>query len=345
MDIVLAGAEASLESCREVSPEVSSDLSDLSGASDVEIGRLTERAEQFLQSSKAAETLRGYRIDWKDFTGWCQRHGRESLPASLETVALYLTDEASHHKPATLQRRLASISQAHSAAGFAESPTKSALVRSVWQGIRREKGVARQGKTPTLVPDLIRMLHELPPDKLIGKRDRALLLVGFAGAFRRSEVVGLEVSDLAFQEGQGIVVTLKRSKTDQEGGGQKVGIPFGQGEETCPVRALQAWLSAAAIVEGPVFRAVDRHGNVSASGMCGRSVARVVQRSIGKTGKDARQFGGHSLRSGLATSAAMAGKSMNAIMGQTRHKSEAMVRLYIREGSLFRDNAAQGLGL
>jgi integrase len=189
------------------------------------------------------------------------------------------------------------------------------------------------------------MVHELPANRLIGKRDRALLLVGFAGAFRRSELVGLDVGDLSWQEGQGVIVTLRRSKTDQEGQGQKVGIPFGQGEETCPVRALREWLAAAQISEGPVFRAVDRHGNVSSRGMCGRSVARVVQRSIGHTGKDARKFGGHSLRSGLATSAAMAGKSMNAIMGQTRHKSEAMVRLYIREGSLFRDNAAQGLGL
>lgn len=307
------------------------------------LAALSEQAREYLHQAKAAETLRGYRIDWNDFAGWCQRHGQAALPAAAETVALYLTAHVQTHSTATLQRRLASISQAHAAGGYAESPTKSALVRSVWQGIRREKGVARKGKAPALTADLIRMVHVLPPT-IIGKRDKALLLLGFAGALRRGELVGLDVSDVDWQE-QGIVLTIRRSKTDQEGAGQKIGIPQGAGEDTCPARALQTWLEAAGIGEGPIFRPVDRHGNVGAGRLDPRGVARVVQRTMAKLGKDPAQFGGHSLRSGLATSAAMAGKSMNAIMKQTRHRSEAMVRLYIREGSLFRDNAAEGIGL
>jgi integrase len=218
------------------------------------------------------------------------------------------------------------------------------LVRSVWQGIRREKGVAKQGKTPALVNDMVRMVGHLGSERTIEVRDKALLLIGFAGALRRSEVVSLEVGDIGFGE-QGVTLLLRRSKTDQEGQGQKIAIPFGHQDETCPVKALEAWIQKGNVLEGALFRAVDRHGNIGASRMDGKSVARIVKRAILRMGKDPAQFAGHSLRAGLATSAAMAGKSMNAIMKQTRHRSEAMVRVYIREGSLFRDNAAEGIGL
>ena len=313
-------------------------------AGELTLAELVEKAREYVANAKAPETLRGYRIDWADFTGWCQRHRCEPLPASPETVALYLTEEAQHHKPATLQRRISSISQAHAAAGFNDSPTKSALVRSVWQGIRREKGVAKQGKTPTLVNDVVRMVGHLGKDKTIDVRDKALLLVGFAGALRRSELVALQFEDVAIGE-QGATLIIRKSKTDQEQQGQKIAIPMGHQEETCPVKALEAWIAKAGIEKGPLFRSVDRHGNIGESVMDGKSVARIVKRAIQRTGKDPQGFAGHSLRAGLATSAAMAGKSMNAIMKQTRHRSEAMVRVYIREGSLFRDNAAEGIGL
>jgi integrase len=326
--------------------EPSTDLVIVSQApsGEMTVAELVAKASHYVESAKAPETVRGYRIDWKDFSGWCERHGRDAMPASSETVALYLTEEAGHHKPATLQRRLSSIAQAHSAAGYNDSPTKSALVCSVWQGIRREKGVAKQGKSPALVNDMVRMVGHLGSERTIDVRDKALLLIGFAGALRRSEVVSLEVRDIAFGE-QGVTLLLRRSKTDQEGLGQKIAIPFGHQEETCPVKALEAWIQKGSILEGFLFRAVDRHGNVAAAKMDGKSVARIVKRAMLRTGKDPALFAGHSLRAGLATSAAMAGKSMNAIMKQTRHRSEAMVRVYIREGSLFRDNAAEGIGL
>lgn len=305
---------------------------------------LYEQTRHYIEEAKAAETRRGYTIDWKHFSGWCEKNGRQAMPASPETVALYLTDSAAAAKVATLQRRLTSISQAHAARGFTDSPTKTALVRSVFQGIRREKGIAKAGKTPALSQDIIRMVHALPADRLIGLRDRALLLVGFSGAFRRSELAALTVGDVEFHD-RGMTIYIRKSKTDQEGAGQKVGIPHGAMEETCPVRALEQWMAKSGVTEGPLFRSVNRHGKAAGRGICSRTVADVVKRAVLKIGKDPTAFAGHSLRAGLATSAAMHGKSMTSIMKQTRHRSEAMVRVYIREGNLFRDNAAEGIGL
>jgi integrase len=182
------------------------------------------------------------------------------------------------------------------------------------------------------------------PENLLGKRDRAFLLLGFAGAFRRSELVSLDVADVETNR-EGIVVTLKRSKTDQEGQGRRVGIPYGSNAVTCPVRALNEWLEASAITAGALFRSVNRHGQLRSERLSDKAVALVVKRSAEAAGLDASQYAGHSLRSGLATSAAQAGVSERAIMAQTGHKSLNMVRRYIREGSLFRENAAAKIGL
>jgi integrase len=170
------------------------------------------------------------------------------------------------------------------------------------------------------------------------------LLVGFAGGFRRSELVALDVEDLDFQRA-GLAVTLRRSKTDQEGEGRKVGIAPGENAATCPVRALEAWLKHAEIESGAVFRAVTRHGRIGAARLSPQSVALVVKKYAAAVGKDPSEFGGHSLRAGLATQAAESGASERAIMNQTGHKSLRIVRKYIREGSLFRENASSKLGL
>jgi len=182
------------------------------------------------------------------------------------------------------------------------------------------------------------------PAGLKGTRDRALLLLGMAGAFRRSELVGIDVEHLEFV-GESVVITLPRSKTDQEGQGREVGIPFGQDANTCPVRALRAWLTAAGIESGPVLRSVNRHGQVGAGRLTGKSVALVVKHYMAAIGKDAASYAGHSLRAGHVTAAARVGVQARDIMDQTGHKSEAMLRRYIRDGSLFRDNSAAALGL
>lgn len=307
-----------------------------------QLEQLAEEAFEFAQASKAAATVRAYRSDWRDFTAWCDCRALVALPASPETVALYITDLAGWAKCSTIGRRLAAISQAHQTAGH-ESPTQTPRVRTTMAGIRRTIGVAQQGKVPVLTADLRRMVGTLD-DRVIGIRDRALLLVGFAGAFRRSELVGLDVADIT-DGADGLTVLLRRSKTDQEGVGRKIGLPYGSSPATCPVRAYRAWLEASGITDGPVFRPVDRHGRVRPGRLSGNAVALIVKRTLSNAGVDSANYAGHSLRAGLATSAAQAGASERSIMAQTGHKSLPMVRRYIRDGNLFRENAASMVGL
>jgi site-specific recombinase XerD len=306
------------------------------------LAAVAAQARDYIQDAKATSTLRAYGSDWRHFVGWCEQHQLPSLPASPETVGLYVTVLAETHKVATLQRRLSAISVAHQAAGH-ESPTKHVVVRTVMAGIRRTKGTAQTGKAPLLTPELKQLVAALPEGKL-GLRDRALLLLGFAGAFRRSELVALDVADLQFGR-DGLTVTLRKSKTDQEGAGQKKGIPYGSNPDTCPVRAVQDWITAAVLKEGPLFRPLNRHGQIKAQRLSDRAVARVVQRAAESAGLDAAQYAGHSLRAGLATAAAQAGVSERVIMQQTGHRSLPVLRKYIREGSLFRENAAAQVGL
>jgi site-specific recombinase XerD len=187
------------------------------------VRRSAEQAQAYSENSKAPNTRRGYRSDWRTFAAWCTAAGVASLPATPETVALYISGLAETHKPATIGRHLAAIASAHKARGF-NSPAsmQHGAVSAVWHGIRRTLGTVQDQKQPILTPDLRAMVATLP-DKLIGQRDRALLLVGFAGAFRRSELVGLNVDDCAFGQ-DGLTVTLRRSKTDQDGQGRKVGL-------------------------------------------------------------------------------------------------------------------------
>ena len=179
---------------------------------------------------------------------------------------------------------------------------------------------------------------------LIGVRDRALILLGFAGAFRRSELVGFDAEDCTFGK-DGLTVALRRSKTDQTGEGRKIGIPFGSWPETCPIRTLKLWMEQAAITMGPLFRSINRHGQVQTRRLSGIDVARVVKKLAERAGLDPAKFAGHSLRAGHATSAAMAGASERSIMNQTGHRSVQMMRRYIRDASLFRENSAGKLGL
>lgn len=303
------------------------------------IGNETRR---YLEQSKADNTRRAYRADWADFTAWCEKYRRRTLPALPDTVAYYLADRSQELKTSTLQRRLATIAEAHRTAGL-EPPTRASQVRLVWAGIRREKGTAQAHKKPTLTKHIRAMVDHLP-DNLLGVRDRALLLIGFAGAMRRSELVGLDVTDVAFTE-DGLVVAIRKSKTDQAGAGRKIGIPFGAHESTCPVRAVLAWIDDAEIEEGPLFRAVNKHGHVGETRLSDKAVANVVQRSLRGAGKSARGYAAHSLRAGLITQAAMSGVSERAIQDQSGHKSLAVMRRYIRDGSLFRENAAAKVGL
>lgn len=303
---------------------------------------ITIQVKGYIANAKAQNTLSAYRKDWQDFCRFCETVSLNPLPASPETVIRYLVAQADNHKVSTLERRIASISQAHQVAEF-NSPTSDMKVRTLMQGIRRTKGTVQEGKRPAVTSDIKAMLNCLP-DNLLGIRDRALLLVGFAGAFRRSELVSLDVEDLEFKR-EGLVIIQRRSKTDQEGQGRKIAIPYGSNCDTCPVRSLQLWLEESRITGGSVFRSVNRHGKLQEGRLSDKAVALVVKRYAEAAGLNPDNYSGHSLRAGLATSAAAAGASERAIMNQTGHRSQAMVRKYIREGNLFNENAAGYIGL
>jgi len=306
---------------------------------------LEEAVRAYARASKAPNTVRAYRSDLADFTMWCTDHQLTPIPATPETVALYITALAeAGAKPSTIQRRLSALSQAHQLSGHEPSPTQSPIVRTTMAGIRRTLGMAPAQKAAVVTAELRLLLAVTPDDTLAGLRDRALLLIGFAGGFRRGELVALDVEDVEETE-DGLRIGIRRSKTDQEGEGREVGIPRGQKSETDPVRALRAWRAAACVDTGPLFRPVNRHDTVRNCRLSAEGAAGIVKRAAERAGLDPTRYAGHSLRSGLATSAAASGAPERAIMRQTGHRSVEMVRRYIRTGSLFQENAAAYVGL
>ena len=302
---------------------------------------ISDQTRDYLAASKAERTVRAYRSDLRHFESWCATRPCPCLPAGPETVADYVADLATTGTAAaTITRRLSSISQAHKMAGL-ESPTQSQLVRMTVAGIRRTLGTAPHQARPILIVDLVAMVAALPDD-LRGLRDRALLLIGFAGGMRRSEIVGLDVGDVV-EELEGLRITIRRSKTDQEGVGREIGIVRGRNPLTDAAVALADWLEASGVVSGPIFREVDRGDRVGSERLSDRAVARIVKGAAARIGMDPAAVSGHSLRSGLATSAAAAGAPERTIMRTTGHRSEAMVRRYIRAGTVFTDSASRYL--
>lgn len=263
------------------------------------------------------------------------------MPASPQLVILYLITHAKTLAISTLERRLLGIAREHRAAGL-PAPTTHDSVKNTMANIRRERGTAQEGKAALLLDDLKLCITALP-EGLLGVRDRALLLLGWAAALRRSELAGLDVNDLV-EHRQGIVVTIRRSKTDQEGKGHRIAVPRGQDSQFCPVSAVSMWKEAARIDEGALFRRIDRHGNVGER-ITGEAVSIVVKRAVERIGLASTSFGGHSLRAGLVTSARIGGAEVEEIMKTTRHTSERTLRQYIRDADLFRGNAATTAGL
>jgi site-specific recombinase XerD len=309
-----------------------------------ELARLTSQAADYIYAGKADATLRAYRADWRHFENWCQAHGFRALPASPDVVALYLADFGGRQAAATLTRRLTSINKVHRAAGHPAPALMEHLpVGETLKGIRRTHGTEQHPKQPLFTAELRAMVAHLP-DTLIGLRDRALLLIGFAGAFRRSELVNVHVEDVTETE-EGLVIRVRRSKTDQEGKGRQVAIPYGSSPDTCPVRSWRRWIDAARLTGGPLFRRIDRHGHVNSRGLHRDSVGAIVKRAVEAAGLDPKLYAGHSLRAGLCTQAYVNGARELDIMRQTGHKSLETVRKYIRGRGLFRDNPAAKLGL
>lgn len=295
----------------------------------------------YIEAALADRTRHEYRADLRRFLTW-----GGALPASPELVAAYLTAHAASHATATLQRWLVSLGRAHTAQALPD-PTKTDLVKTVFKGIRRRHGKPQRQVAPALRDDLAAMVRGLT-DASRDVRDRALLLLGFAGALRRSELVGLLWGDLSFSEA-GLTLNLRRSKTDQESRGRPIGIPFAREPTLCPVRAAQAWRDRLALatvtltLQDPVFRAVNQHGQIAGAALTGRAVALLVKERCLKAGLDPQKYAGHSLRAGFCTTAALAGKPNWQIRKQSGHKTDAMLNRYIRDGRLFADNALEGV--
>lgn len=301
-----------------------------------------ENAARFAAMSRSENTVRAYNAAWRDFADWCEGNGLASLPASPATVAAFLGDRADGLSVSSLHLRVAAISQAHEETG-ADNPTQDGRVRKVLKGIRRDKGTAPSRKAALMTAHIKAMMDHIPAGP-IGYRDRALLLLGFAGGFRRSELVALNVEDVEEVE-DGLAVTLRRSKTDQEGKGRVIGIPRGIHPETCPVEAVREWVATMNATDGPLFRRLRKNEEVQDARLSDRGVARVVQKYIEAIGLEAAKFGGHSLRRGHCTQAAANGKGERAIARQTGHKSMTVLRGYIEDGSVFQDNTGAALGL
>lgn len=330
------GSNATLHSRNTVFQEVTE------GASP-ELLKILANAQEFLSTSVAESTHEVYSRDWQSFCSWCGNLGLPNLPSSPEVVACYLTSLAMKgFRVTTIRRHSAAIAAAHRESGY-PTPTSHPAIRELLKGMTRKIGTPPKPVDALLSEDIKRMAHALP-NTLIGTRDKALILLGFAGAFRRSEIVGLDVDDITFRE-EGLVILLRRSKTDQKGEGRWVGIPYGKNPETCPVTALRRWLTISSISEGAIFRGLDRHGNMVSERLSRRSVGEVIKRAAKDVGLNPDKYSGHSLRSGHCTQASRSGVAEHIIMRQTGHRCQATLKRYVRLGKIFEENSANSLDL
>jgi site-specific recombinase XerD len=287
-----------------------------------------------LKNSKSANTLRAYQSDYNNFLLFCSKNGFQAMPTQPKILALYLTHLSSRSKYSTLKRRLASISILHKAKGHYIDMKHPIIVENL-MGIKRAIGSNQKGKKPLLINDLkllVNAIHQSKEKDLRKNRDKALILIGFSGGFRRSELVDIEYEDIEFVA-EGVKIFVKRSKTDQSGEGMTKGIPYFDNENFCPVKALENWIRVSDLKKGKIFNISDK------------SVALTIKKYANYAGLDGHKYAGHSLRSGFATSTAESGAEERNIMAMTGHKSTEMVRRYIKEANLFKNNALNKIKL
>ena len=281
-----------------------------------------------LKNSKSLNTLRAYQSDYKDFLLFCSKNGFQAMPTQPKILSIYLTHLSLFSKYSTLKRRLASISILHKTKGH-YIDTKHPVIIENLMGIKRRNGSNQKGKKPLLINDLkkiINSIHQSNEKSLKKVRDKALVLIGFSGGFRRSELVSLEFEDIEFVS-EGVKIFVKRSKTDQSGEGMTKAIPYFDNHNFCPVLALKNWMELIDIKNGKIFNISDKN------------VALIIKKYANHAGLDSNKYAGHSLRSGFATSTAESGADERNIMAMTGHKSTEMVRRYIKEANLFKNNA------
>ena len=306
-----------------------------------DIKSLQDETLKNLKSSKAKNTVRAYKSDFEDFGLFCIKHGFVNLPTEPKIVSLYLTYLSNKNvKISTIKRRLVSIGVIHKIKGY-YLDTKHPVIIENFMGIKRRKGIIQKGKKPLLINDLKQVINvidkENDPD-IKKLRNKTLLLIGFSGGFRRSELVSLDLEDVEFVF-EGLKITVKKSKTDQFGEGFTKGIPHFENSLYCPVTSLKRWINISKIKKGPIFVRFSKGSRITNIRLTDQSIALIIKNYLVKAGIDSRHYSGHSLRSGFATSAAEAGAEERSIMAITGHKSTEMVRRYIKEANLFKNNA------
>jgi site-specific recombinase XerD len=306
-----------------------------------DIKALQEETLLNLQSSKAINTVRAYKSDFKDFCLFCAQNGFKSLPSEPKIVSLYLTYlSTKNSKMSTLKRRLVSIGVIHKLKGFYLDTKHPSIIENI-MGIKRRKGSIQKGKKPILISNLkvlINVIDEKINEEIKKLRDRTIILIGFSGGFRRNEIVSLDYDDLDFVP-EGVKIDIRRSKTDQFGEGSVKALPYFDNPKYCPVMSLKKWISISEINSGSLFRRFLKGSKLSEKRLTDQTVALLIKEYLQLAGIDSKNYSGHSLRSGFATSAAEAGAEERSIMAMTGHKSTEMVRRYIKEANLFKNNA------
>jgi len=306
-----------------------------------DIKALQEETLLNLQSSKALNTVRAYKSDFNDFGLFCSQNGFKSLPSEPKIVSLYLTHLSTKEvKMSTLKRRLVSIGVIHKLKGHYLDTKHPAIIENI-MGIKRRKGSVQKGKKPILISYLKRLINaidEEDKEEIKKLRDRSIILIGFSGGFRRNEIVSLDWDDLDFVP-EGLKINIKRSKTDQFGEGFTKALPYFESSQYCPVVSLKNWIEISKITSGPLFRRFIKGSKLSENRLTDQTVALLIKEYLNLAGIDSKNYSGHSLRSGFATSAAESGVEERSIMAMTGHKSTEMVRRYIKEANLFKNNA------
>ena len=306
-----------------------------------DIKALKEETIINLQNSKANNTVRAYKSDFNDFSLFCAQNGFKSLPSEPKIVSLYLTYLSTKDiKMSTLKRRLVSIGFIHKLKGQYLDTKHPSIIENI-MGIKRRKGSIQKGKKPLLINNLKQIINVIDNQKneeIKKIRDRTIILIGFSGGFRRNEIVSLDYEDLDFVE-EGLKIRLKRSKTDQFGEGTVKGLPYFDNSEYCPVVSIRKWIEISKINSGPLFRRFTKGSKLSDNRLSDQTVALLIKDYLKIAGIESRDYSGHSLRSGFATSAAESGAEERSIMAMTGHKSTEMVRRYIKEANLFKNNA------
>ena len=306
-----------------------------------DIKALQEETLINLQSSKASNTVRAYKSDFSDFGVFCVQNGFKSLPSEPKVVSLYLTHLSTKDaKMSTLKRRLVSIGVIHKLKGHYLDTKHPAIIENI-MGIKRRKGSFQKAKKPILINSLKKIINAIDKQKkeeIKKLRDRSIILIGFSGGFRRNEIVSLDYDDLDFVP-EGLKLSIRRSKTDQFGEGFTKALPYFDSSQYCPVVSLKKLLDLSKIRSGPVFRRFSKGSKLSENRLTDQTVALLIKEYLNLAGIDSKNFSGHSLRSGFATSAAESGVEERNIMAMTGHKSTEMVRRYIKESNLFKHNA------